>query len=161
MGIYMKATDMQGNVTAQNFQNWIELESVHFGGISNAVSTKPGNSQNRVSGHPMVGDISIVKSSDSSSIALFEAANGQKVIPSVEIDFVSSGNPAFVYEKLKLTNVLISAHSFEHASEMGKTIEFYTLNSETIERTYIPRTAANTVGNPQISGYNLSTARKM
>lgn len=161
MSIYMKATDMQGNVTAQNFQNWIELESLHFGGISNSVTTKPGNTQNRVNGHPVMGDISIVKPSDSSSIALFEAANSQKAIPNVEIDFVSAGNPAFVYEKLKLTNVLISAHSYEHVGEIGKTIEFYTLNPETIERTYTPRTSSNTAGNPQTTGYNLSTARKM
>ncbi len=161
MSIYMKADKIQGNVTTKGFENWIALDSLTFGGVSVSLSEIVGKADNRVNNRPSFGEISIVKTTDQSSILLFEYANTQKVIPNVEIDFVSTATPPVVYERIRLTSVLVSSHSFEHHDGIDKTIEYYTLNYGTIERTYTPRSQGNIAESPYITGYNLPNAQKM
>ncbi len=162
MSIYMKMDGINGNVTTENYQNWIQVEDVSFGGIQNSMNNIVGKSQDRISSRPSFGEITLIKKSDVSSIKLFEAAHSGKVISKVEIDYVSTGNPPTTYSKISLTNVLISHYSEKHQGD-GTSLptERVRLHYETIEKTYTPRDASNKVGSPASSGYNLPQAKQL
>jgi type VI secretion system secreted protein Hcp len=161
MSIYMKADGITGNVTDSQYKDMIRVNDFHFGGVSNHAKTVVGRDESRINSRPSFGAIWISKPSDTSSINLFQAVHNGESIKFVEFYFVSSGNPNFTYEKIKLSNVIFSHFSLEHDSESQAPIEFMSLDYTDIERTYIPRDKENNIGNPRTSGYSLIKASSL
>ena len=161
MAIYMKIPGVYGEVTNSDFHAWIDLDSVNFTGITTPTNDIVGRGTSRAVTIPRFGAIAITKAVDKSSIALFEAAHSGKTFPSVEIDFVTTGDPAFAYEKIKLTNVMVTHYSEQKSSEDSRPQEFITLAYEQIEKTYIPRDAENVAQSPITSGFSLPQAKSM
>lgn len=161
MAIYMQIQGVKGEVTNSNFSGWIDLDNVHFLGITTPTNDIVGRGTSRAVTIPRFGEIAITKPVDSSSVPLFEAAHNGKTFSSVEIDFVTTGNPAFTYEKIKLTNVMVTHYSEQKSANDSRPLEFITLAYEEIEKTYIGRDAANNPQSPVKSGYNLPQAKSM
>jgi type VI protein secretion system component Hcp len=108
MSIYMKADGISGSVTHSGYEGWIELEHADFTGISQGIEHVVGRMNNRVSSFPTFGQVEIFKSVDESSLKLFQAACSAKVIPTVQIDFVTSADPGFTFESIELSDVIFS-----------------------------------------------------
>lgn len=159
MAIYIMFDGISGDVTTQNYQKWCEVSDIDFTGIHHAINNIIGKAEDRITTRPHFGEIALIKESDSSSIHLFEHSYSGKVIPKVEIHFVSTGNPPTAHTKYLLTNVIISHYSERHFNgSNAMPQEKIRLNYETIQKTYIPRNAQNQLGSPLISGFNLPKA---
>jgi len=161
MSIYMKPDGISGDVTAKGYQDWIECQQLYFGGVSKAVHTAVGDSDNRIQSRPYFSEIALVKYSDISSPAIFEYAHSNAVIPQVDIHLIATGDSLSAYEKYVLSNVYVSHASREFSAGQARPYEFVTLNYEKIETTFIPRNAKGQAGTPIRAGYNLSQAEKM
>jgi type VI secretion system secreted protein Hcp len=157
MAIYMKLDGLNGNVTTQGYENWIECMDITFSGISSHIQQEIGNDMDRIMNHPKFGDITIIKALDRSSIALFEHAHSRKAFSQVEIHNVNTSDPIFTYAKLILKNAIVSHYSeFNSTTLHAKPYEHITFSYTAIEKTYIPKNPDNSSGSPLISGYDLS-----
>lgn len=162
MAIYLKADGANGNVSTEGYQNWVNIQEYHFSGISQAAEQRTGRMQDRVRGGPNFGLITLQKVADTSTPFWFNYAHSNNVIPQVEIDFVTAGNPPFTYQKITLTNAFVTHYSQEHQAEKGgPPYEYLVLAYDTLEATYTPRGADNSIGNPSSVGYNVATGLKM
>lgn len=161
MAIFMNIDGIHGSVTHASYRGWIELKHFDFTGITQHVEHVVGRMNNRVSSFPSFGQIEIYKQVDDSSLKLFQAASSAKVIPTIEIDFVTSGDPGFTYEEIELTNVIISHYQEVHSAGAQLPLERMNLHYTEIQKTYIPRGANNTAGAPQRAGYDLAAGKKL
>ena len=161
MAIFMRIDGITGSATHSGYEGWIELEHVDFTGITQAVEHVVGRAANRVSSFPSFGQVEIMKHVDDSSLALFQGASSAKVFPSVEIDFVTSGDPSFTYEEIVLTDVIFSFYQELNSRGAHKPLELLNLHYTEIQKTYYPRGADNTAGSPQRAGYDLVAGKKL
>lgn len=157
MPIYLQASGAQGNVSLSGYENWIEIQEVVFSGINQGVEQRPGRMYDRIQGGPNFGLIHLRKVADSSSPFWFEYASSNRVIAETEIDYVTTGNQPFSYQILKLTNAFVSHYSQEHQGNIyNAPLEFITLGYDSLECSYIPRSADNSQGSPIRTGYDVS-----
>ncbi|MBS0352023.1 MAG: type VI secretion system tube protein Hcp [Proteobacteria bacterium] len=159
MPIYMQIDNISGAVTAQDYKNWIELNSVNFG-ASRPIATKPGNVMDRESSKPNIKEVAIKKNLDSTTASLFsETCAG--IGKTVKIDFCNTGNSPYL--ELTLSNTLISSHNIESQNKGPEIehIESLTLNFDKIEVRYTPYDEKNNMGSPMSTGYDLSTGIKI
>ena len=161
MSIYMKADGIIGGVTSIGYAGMTEVSEVAFDGISNGANTVVGQDSDRITRRPHVGKVRLVKSADKSSHHFFQAAHKGTVIDSIELYYVTAGNPPFTYQKIKLTNPIVSHYSSEHNNESQTATEYITLDYTAIEQTFIPRDEKNNPQSPLISGYDLPTAKSL
>lgn len=154
MPIYMKIDGIDGDVTAENHEKSIALHSVQWGS-SRAIATS-GEAAHRAKSAVSVSEVIITKDRDSSSGKLWreQLMNDAKT---VEIVWVtqSQGSDA-VYQKLKLTNGLISSFSQSgHAND--RPIEQLSWNFTEIELTAydLPKEGVKP-SKPFVQSYNLS-----
>lgn len=158
----MKATNMKGNVTTKNYQDWIECLDCQFEGISNTINQDIGNDMDRVLNHPIFGKFLISKLLDTSSISFFEHAHTRKSITEIDIHYVNNSDPIFTYAKIHLKNALVNHYS--DTSSLGihaKPRELIILAYTSIEKTYIPQNPDNSPGSPIVSGFDLSQGQVM
>jgi len=156
MAIYMNYTSpsIEGDVTATNFENWIEIDSFQWG-VGRAVGSAQGSGGNREASNPSVSEVTFTKEQDQASGPLLkEAFNGagQAV---VTITFVRTGSPAVEYLSYILTNVMLSSYSA--ASSGDRPVESISLNFTQIEIDVIPENADGTAGTKYPVTYNLQT----
>ena len=161
MAIYMKADNVQGNVQANGYQGWIKINHFNFAGISNVLDNLVGKTGDRITRRPDFGEIFINKPADASSIYLFERSYTGEVINDVQFHFVSTNSPIQTYEIWELKNVLISQVCVEHSYDATCPTEDYSLNYTSFQRTYQQRFSNGSLGNPVITGYDLSKATKL
>lgn len=160
MAIFMKIAGVTGGVQAEGYQGWIEVQNLHFAGITNTMQSVMGKTQNRITRAPQFGEIYIIKHTDKTSIALFEKAHSAAVIPEIEIHFVQTGDKPTPYEKYHLHDVLISHLSNEHNARFQKPREHLHLNYKKINRTFIERKSDGSSGSPLITGFDLEKCTK-
>ena len=161
MAIFMRVDGITGSATHSGYEGWIQLKHFDFTGINQAVEHVVGRMSNRVSTFPSFGQIELYKQVDDSSLGLFQAASTAKVIASVEIDFVTSGDPSFTYEELVLSNVIFSRYQEVHSDGAQLPLERLNLHYTEMQKTYYPRGADNTAGSPQRAGYDLVAGKKL
>lgn len=161
MAIYLQADGATGNVSAQGYENWIQLLNFQFGGISQAVHQRTGSMNSRIGGSANFGLVYLQKLPDSSTSFWFNYACSNTVIPDVEIDFVVAGNPSYTYQTVKLSNVFVSYFSQQHEKDSFQPVELLSLAYDTLEVSYFPRSADNSPGNPMRAGFNVASGAKM
>lgn len=161
MAIFMKVDGVTGSATHSGYEGWVSVKAADFTGIVQPVHQIVGRMKDRLSELPIIGQIEIIKEVDDSSLQLFQAASSGKVIPNVEIDFVTSGDPSFTYEKIALTDVIISRYREKHRDGAVRPNEYIWLSYATINKTFYPRGADNTAGSPQRAGYDLSSGKRL
>lgn len=161
MAIYLKSPDVKGSVSTQGFEGWVDLRSFQFAGISQYVQQRSGNMAERLGGGLSFGYIYLQKTPDQTTPYWFSCAHSSKVIPNIEIDFVLAGNPPFAYEKISLTNVVVSHFSQEYGAGEVLATELLTFAFDSVELAYVPRTANNEMGSPVIAGYNIAQAQRL
>ena len=159
MPIYMKFEGIEGNVSAHNYKNWIELQS--FGnGLSRNVQSVVGAAGEREAGQPTFTEVTITKEHDQSTGKLLRECVANTRGKKVEIDFVATDEQ--VWMKIELEKVIITQQSLAATGESshGGMIETYSLSFGKI--LYVPRlrhSSGTRVENPQRVGYDLATAK--
>ena len=117
MAIYMRAGKIKGNVTTKDYEEWVEINHFSYPGVSNTFDTPIGKTGDRITRRPDFSEIIVTKFADVSSAYFFERAFSGDVTDTIDIHFVSTGNPPETYEQWQLKNVLISHFSTEHDYE--------------------------------------------
>jgi type VI secretion system Hcp family effector len=157
----MRLDGISGSSNVHGYENWIKLESVDFCGVNVHITSTPGRQTSRLCGQPSFGEFAILKIADASSVGLFEAVHSGKVLQEVEIDYVNSNNPPAAYIKYVLNNVIVTHYSNQDNGAGQLPIERIRLNYEKIQKTFIPKLANNSAGSPIVTGFDLSTMKKM
>jgi len=157
MAIYVDYEGIKGNVTAKDYEDFMDVMSFDFG-VSRAVTMEAGNMSNREATRPALSEITLVKQADNSANALFKesvtGAAGKKVI----IHLVQTGaEQVQEFMNYELENVIVSGYSISANSD-GDPIETITLSYSGILLTYVDCGADNAFGSSMKCGYNLITA---
>jgi type VI secretion system secreted protein Hcp len=156
MPIYMKIDGIDGSVTAEGHQKWIELNSCQLG-TNRHVTNATGRGTNREASAPAVSEIVVTKMTDESSTNLFrESLWGEG--KTVKIDFCTTDKDKFEpYMQLELENTLIS--SFSMSSGGDRPMESLSLNFTKITFNNIGMGAANETGQPDRAEWDLATGK--
>ena len=144
--IYMNYDNLniKGDVTADGYMNWIELNSFQWG-VNRAISS-PTSGGAREASAPSVSEITITKMMDQSSPSLLQQALAGEGKP-VVIDLVKtdSRGTLFAYAEYKLENVLISSYSVSSGGDrpsesisLSFTKVQFIFNSQSIDGTITP-----------------------
>jgi len=140
MAIYMKYGDIDGQVTTEGFNKWIELNSFQMG-AGRGIGSARGTGANREASEPSISEITVTKVWDAvSSSKLFEEAVSGTMDRKVEIKFTQTGGKKQeVFLIVNLTNTGISGYSSSSSGE--KPTESVSLNFAKIE--VIPKITNN------------------
>ncbi len=160
IAIYLEYDGIKGNVTAEGYKNHIEINAVDFG-VYREISMEPGKLSNRESGHPVLSEISLNKTIDGSISRFFKAAVGGSSGKKAVLRFVRTGsNGVEEFMSYTLENCLISRYDIE-ADDNGGLEETLHLSFSQVLLSYKDHAANNISGNPQRTGYDLTTARPL
>jgi len=157
MAIYMQIQGMNGNVTTKGHENWIHVESMHFG-LKNPTRTSVGDIKDRIKGNPIIGEMTVVKEADPSSTYLFTNSLQGKVIPSVKIDICHTGKELTPHQQYTLTNVLVSHYEEAHDMSGKNPKEIVRFNFTKIEKSYTSFDSNGSAKSPVKAGYDLEQA---
>ena len=158
MAIYMKVPGVDGNVTAEGFAKWINLDSLQFG-TGRAISMEVGNLSNREATKPNISEITVSKETDGASSGLLNeslvGAKGKKI----ELVVVKTGAKA-VEEVLRYTlgDALISAFSMSSGAE-GMPHESISVSFGHLEVSFTAHKDTGDVANVERVAYDLATAK--
>lgn len=168
MSIYMQIQGIDGNVTAQGLEKYIELESFDFQ-VKRKMNTQPGATSDREGSKPSLSEITVTKRVDKTTPLLFSEATVGATKPQAVIKFVNTGSSLQEYLVVTLSNVLVSGYELSDnvpginedgtTPQKAKPFETITLNFDKIEVKYTPYDEKNKAGSPIPAGYDLKTAK--
>ena len=163
MPIYMNYDGIQGSVTEQGHEKWVELQSFQWG-IGRAITSATGRGTNREASTPSVSEIVCTKNQDDASIKLFQAAlwgEGKNCT----IDFVktASGGQQELYMQVKMEETLISSYSTSAAGgeATGSPMESFSLNFAKVEYNATLGDKSNKQGGSNKAGWDLAKSAKV
>jgi len=168
MSIYLKFDDskLNGNVSAQGLQDFIEIESIDFSAVRK-MNTHPGNTSDREGTKPAISEIVVTKRADKTTPILFQEATTGTALASAEIKFVNTGKDLSEYLTVTLSNVIISRYQLTdkvlvtegESAQKDKPIETIALNFDKVEVKYTPYDESHNAQSPVSAGYDLKTAQ--
>lgn len=148
MAIFMKYGALDGEVTAQGFEKWIELGSLQWG-VGRGISAGVGGGSKRESSAPSVSEITVTKTLDSfSPFALKEALGGKGVLVKLEITQTDDSGKHVSFQKYELSDTLISGYSLSSGGDRPS--ESLSLNFSKVDSCYMKiddKFAATKTGN--------------
>jgi type VI secretion system secreted protein Hcp len=154
---YIQIDGIKGESTAKGYEGWIEVGSAQWG-VGRAISSPAGG--NREASAPSISEISLTKTLDSTSPALFLNAVGGGAPGGVTVKLrLVDTTAGTVFYELTLSNVLVSSQSNSASPGDGRPQESISLNFTKIEVAYIPTDAKGTPGTPVRNGYDLATQK--
>jgi type VI secretion system secreted protein Hcp len=152
MAIYMKYDAVDGQVTTDGHEKWIELHSVQYG-VSRAIHTGAAGA-NREGSHPQISDITITKVFDVASPGLYRDAVAGAFDQEVKIHFTTTTkDKTETYLELELTNVLVSHYSVSSGGDQP--MESLSLNFTKIMYTPSPLDTKGTPKKGAVITYDL------
>lgn len=156
MPIYLKYGSINGGVTAEGYDKWIEVHSFQWG-VGRGISSPVGNSEDREASAPSISEVTITKELDTASIKLVtEALHG--LGEKATIDFTRTDkNKLTKYLTVELTNTMISGYSVSSGGD--RPTESLSLNFTKVEVKDVPSAAAGKDASPESVTYDLSTAK--
>ena len=157
MAIYLKIDGIDGDVTAEGHEKWIECMSMQFG-VGRGITTPTGSSAERESSAPSVSEVSVTKNMDQSTPNLFsESCVGKS--KEVKIDLIQTGEALETYMSYTLTDALISGYSVSTGGD--RPTESVSFNFTKIEMKYTPYDNKHNAGSPLPAGYDVSLGKKV
>ena len=156
MAVYMKYGSINGDVTTQGFEQYIELASLQWG-VGRGISMQSGSKQGREASLPSLSEITIGKEYDVSSGELLKEALSGNV---KDVDIVltrtgTSGSGAQKYMMISMKDVIISGLSISSGGD--KPMESLSLNYAQISFTNLPMKADGTAGPQSVVNFDLGT----
>lgn len=150
--IYMKYGTIKGEVLAEGYKDWIEIDSTQLG-VGRSIGSPVGGQ--RDVGRPNVSEIVVTKVQDLSSPYLFAEATLGKP-EKVEIHFLRTFvDRAQPYLKLQLDNTLLSGYS--QSSGGDRPAESLSLNFTKITLEFISYDAQGGTPTSKTVSYDIAT----
>lgn len=162
MAIYMNynALAVKGDVTAEGYQDWIELDSFNMG-VGRGITMEVGQMANRESTRPSLSEVTISKNMDAASGGLFADAVAGDAGCKVEIHIVQTGaKQVEVYAAYTLEDCLISSYSV-NAGAGGPPHESLSLSFSQIMKDLSKADKSNKNAASMKVGYDLATAKPL
>jgi type VI secretion system secreted protein Hcp len=156
MPIYCQIDGIQGDATHQNHQKWMDIQSLHWN-VSRHMNTIAGSAANREASEPNISEVTLMKTSDSSSVKLFQEACTGRVGKKAVIHLVTTGNPGDTIIEYQLTNTLISGYTV--GSDGDRPVETITLNFTKLDVKYTPYDDKHQAQSPMIGSYDIGTTK--
>lgn len=160
MAIYMKIDSIKGDVTAKNYQNWIELDDYNFSSSKNIIN-RSGNLNNRTISLPTLSQLVALKKTDCSSPLLFSNSCQNKSLGTIMIHNNRTSNQLESYLEIKLYDAILSFYninSWNNSGENSDAEEEIRISYGKLEMKYIPRDSQNKAMSPITAGYDLETS---
>ncbi len=155
--ILMHIKGLKGNVTIKNYNDWIALDSIEFGG-SRPIKMNVSNLSDREHGSLVINRMTLSKHIDNASNDLFMAMCNADSFSQVEIHLCQNDTVLTPYAKFILDNVMVSKHT-TYSLVNATAVEEVELAFTKIQRAYMQHDAMNKAQSPHIVGYNLETAK--
>ena len=116
MPIYLKYNGIKGDITAEGYEGWVELDSFRWN-LQRLISSPTGASADRESTAPRINSIVVTKPTDVASPDLLnEALQGEG--QTVTIDFCKTDKGKLgVYLSYQLENCMISGYAVASGGE--------------------------------------------
>ena len=155
--IYMNYEGIDGDVTAQGHEKWIELSSLQFK-VGREISVPTPANPEREASAPSVSEIVVTKVMDRSSVPLFmEALIGHP--KEVMIHFVETAkNKQELYYTIELENTLISGYSISSGGD--RPTESVSMSFTKISKQYTPFDKKGVPEPPFRGSYDLTTGQQ-
>lgn len=158
MACFIKYEGIDGNCTAEGYENHIQVDSLQFG-VGRGISMEPGNLANREATRPSLSEVTFTHKTDNSATALFKESVSGSTGKKVEVKFVQTGAEKLVeFMTYTLYDVLVSGYSIS-ASGDSDPMESVSLSYSKIEVSYHDYDQNNKGKSPLRVGYNLATAK--
>ncbi|ROS00051.1 type VI secretion system secreted protein Hcp [Sinobacterium caligoides] len=162
MAIYLNynAKTPKGNVTAEGYEDWIEIHGMNFG-VGRGISMEPGAVSNREATRPSLSEITVSKPMCAASGGLFsQSVTGSEGVK-VELHVVKTGGKKLEkYAVITLEDCMISSYSVS-ASGSGKPQETISISYARIEANLSHADKTNKNPKNQLVGYDLTTAKPL
>jgi type VI secretion system secreted protein Hcp len=136
MPAYMELEGIEGEVQESNHENWIDVESMNAPIYRSIAEGTLGANRNR--GTTSLGDVSITRKLDKSSVKIQEACAAGTYFPEVKVHFATSiQGEERVYLEYVMKHCIITGYNFTGVGE-GDPVptEDITLNFTEVEWTY-------------------------
>jgi type VI secretion system secreted protein Hcp len=156
-----KAPKIQGGVTESTHKDWIQINSWSISAARPVISDQ-GMEESRHRGESQVGEVSISKVIDKSTVYVLQNLLQGVSIDKAQIDMTTSEgeNAVKVYFSLMLENVRITNHSISGAGDEGSLAsESFSLNSTSVTWKYIWKDPTDKQDKPSSVAYNLDTVQ--
>lgn len=135
MAIFMKYGAIDGEVSAEGYEKWIELMSFQWG-VGRGISSGVGGGSKREASAPSVSEITVSKTMDAfSPLALKEAIGGKGVEVKVDITRTDGDGKHVAFQKYILTATMISGYSVSSGGDRPS--ESISLNFSKFDNEYI------------------------
>jgi type VI secretion system secreted protein Hcp len=156
MPIYVKYGAIDGDVTAEGHEKWIEVNSCQWG-VGRGISSPTGGSADREASAPSVSEIVVTKPTDVASTKLFdESLEGEGT--DVTIDFCKTDKGKLeTFMQYTLTNTMVSGFSMSSGGD--RPTESLSFNFTKIEFKNTAMGAANDTGSPDAVTYDLALGK--
>jgi len=152
----MKFEGVKGDVTAEGYTDWIEVNSFQWG-LGRGISTPVGGTKDREATAPSVSEVVITKNSDVATTGLMQKAltgDGAKVT----FDFCKTDKDKLTkYYEFELQNTLISGFSLNSGGE--RPTESISLNFTNIMFSNTELTEKNDPGTTSRVSYDMSKGK--
>ena len=155
MAIYMKYDGIDGAVTHEGYEKWIEVGSFQFG-VGRGISTPVGGAADRESSAPSISEVIVTKVMDAASTELFKQSTAGADGKKVEICFISTGDPGTTYAQYTLEDTLISGYSVSSGGDRPS--ESISLNFTKVMFEMTSHDDKNKADSPIRVSYDLATA---
>lgn len=156
--MYMQLDGVEGEVTSKSHQNWIKIDSLHFG-AKRSMTNESGNTTNRESTRPVISEVTFTKPLDKTSPNLFVESVKGKAKKTLTIDVCQAGDNEEAYMQYIFTNPIISGVEVLAAPHQGgRPMETYTVNFTKVEMRYTPYDEQNKAQSPTSTSFDLVQA---
>jgi type VI secretion system secreted protein Hcp len=158
VAIYMKWDGIDGAVTTQGFEKWIELSSFQWG-VGRAIGTAARGAATREATEPNISEVVVTKRLDKSSTKLFQDAVAGDLSSTVKFKFTTTTKDKVdTFLAYELTNCGLSGYSLSSGGDAPQ--ESLSLNFTKVMFTYTERDT-KVGGSPDTVGYDLLTMAKV
>jgi len=159
MPIFLKIDGIEGNVTSQGHEKWIDVDSIQWRvvrAISNNSTIKNNNWQTSKTG---ISEVSITKTMDVSSPLIFsEACGGDSKKTQIHLSTEGSGKTD-TYMEYELEDCLVSSYSV--SSEGDIPIESISFTFTKMQMKFIPYDESGQALSPIPAGYDMASETKI
>jgi type VI secretion system secreted protein Hcp len=153
MALYMKYGSINGSVTTDGFQKWIELHSFQWG-VSRNIGTAARSMHGREHSEPSLSEVTVTKATDAATPKLFLDAVAGKLDNKVTIKFTTTIKAKVeTFLTYELENTGLSHYSLSSGGD--NPMESLALNFTKITETYNAMDPGRS-GSPESVGYDLT-----
>ncbi len=153
----MNIKGVAGNVTARNFEDWIELDSLSWG-LDRRCDVEPGRVQQRTFDTPDFSYVKITKQVDQASPMLFSQSCIAAASKTIAICMVQTSDEMIPYLEYTLSESIFTHfdHNIADTGSDDYLLETLFIYFTQISMRYFPRDEKQLLMGPLIAGYDVA-----